>query len=221
MKKTFIAIDGLDGSGKKTQTELLIDFLKKEGKEYRYLSFPTYHEEYSKYVNMYLSGTFGENPEDVNAYTASSFFAMDRVCSYLLDWKKDYDDGKIIVANRYTTANAVHQLSKLPECEYDTFLQWLYDYEFVKLGLPKPDKVIYLSLPPALSQQLVEKRCEETGVVKDIHEKSLSFIEKCYQAVLYSSEKLGWHRINCNTGKEMRSIQDIQDEIIRYLKDVL
>lgn len=221
MKKTFIAIDGLDGSGKKTQTELLIDYLKKAGKEYRYLSFPTYDENYSKLVNMYLSGTFGEDPETVNAYAASSFFAMDRYCSYMIDWKKDYDDGKIIVANRYTTANAVHQLSKLPENEYDAFLDWLYDYEFVKLGLPKPDKVIYLSLPPEISHQLVEKRCLETGVIKDIHEKSNSFTEKSYKAVLYSSEKLGWHRINCNSGDKMRPMQDIQNELISCIKEVL
>jgi len=221
MKKTFIAIDGLDGSGKKTQTELLINYLDKKGMKYRYLSFPTYDDDYSKLVNMYLSGTFGENPESVNAFAASSFFAMDRYCSYMLDWKKDYDEGKIIIANRYTTANAVHQLSKLPESEYDSFLEWLYDYEFIKLGLPKPDKVIYLSLPPILSAKLVDKRCLETGAVKDIHEKSSSHIEKSYKAVLYSSQKLGWHRIDCSIGNEIRQIQDIQDEIIKYLGDMV
>lgn len=221
MKKTFIAIDGLDGSGKKTQTELLIKYLAEKELEYRYLSFPTYDKDYSAFVSMYLNGRFGDDPGIVNAYAASSFFAMDRYSSYMLDWKKDYDDGKIIVANRYTTANAVHQLSKLPETEYDSFLEWLYEYEFVKLGLPKPDKVIYLSLPPELSHKLVEKRCQETGAVKDIHEKSIDFTKKSYKAVLYSSEKLGWYRINCSKDNEMRSIEEIQSEIINCLKDVL
>ncbi len=219
MRKTLIAIDGLDGSGKRTQTELLIEYMKKNGIEHRYLSFPTYDKSYSYYVNMYLSGVFGENPETVNAYAASSFFAADRYCSYMLDWKKDYDEGKIIVANRYTTANAVHQLSKLSESEYDTFLDWLYDYEFTKLGLPKPDAVIYLSLPPALSHNMVDKRCAETGAIKDIHEKSVSFTEKSYKAVLCSSAKLGWHRIDCNTGDKMRPINEIQEEIVRCLKE--
>ncbi|HAN20222.1 MAG: hypothetical protein A2Y15_09705 [Clostridiales bacterium GWF2_36_10] len=221
MKKTFIAIDGLDASGKKTQTDLLIEFLTKKGADFRHLSFPTYDINYSSLVNLYLSGSFGENPEDVNAYAASSFFAMDRYSSYMLDWKKDYDEGKIIIANRYTTANAVHQLSKLPESEYETFLEWLYDYEFVKLGLPKPDVVLYLSLPPELSMRLIEKRCEETSVVKDIHEKNISHIEKSYKAVLFSSKKLGWHRIDVNKGNEFRPVNEIHNEIINYLKDVL
>lgn len=221
MKKTFIAIDGLDGSGKKTQTNLLIEYLKKKGAAYRHLDFPTYDKNYSCFVNMYLSGAFGEDPEIVNAYAASSFFAMDRYSSYMLDWKKDYDAGKIIVANRYTTANAVHQLAKLPESEYDAFLTWLYDYEFAKLGIPKPDKVIYLSLPPEMSMKQVEKRCRETGAVRDIHEKSVRHIEKSYKAVLYSSEKLGWHRIDCNIGSEMRPETDIHNEIVEYLKDIL
>jgi dTMP kinase len=146
---------------------------------------------------------------------------MDRYSSYMLDWKKDYEAGKIIVANRYTTANAVHQLSKLPESEYATFLEWLYDYEFIKLGIPKPDKVIYLSLPPEMSMKLVEKRCRETGAVRDIHEKSTYHIEKSYKAVLYSSEKLGWHRIDCNFGTEMRPEIDIHNEIVDYQKDML
>lgn len=221
MKKTFIAIDGLDASGKKTQTDLLIDYLDKKGSEFRHLSFPTYDINYSSLVNLYLSGSFGENPETVNAYAASSFFAMDRYSSYMLDWKKDYEAGKIIIANRYTTANAVHQLSKLPESEYNAFLDWLYDYEFNKLGLPKPDVVLYLSLPPELSRRLIEKRCSETGVVKDIHEKSLSHIENSYKAVQFSSKKLGWHKINCNRGNEIRPVMDIHDEILSYLKDVL
>ena len=219
MKRTFIAIDGLDASGKKTQTGLLIDYLQRRGAEYRHLSFPTYHKDYSSLVNLYLGGAFGDNPDTVNAYAASSFFALDRYSSYMLDWKKDYDEGKIIIANRYTTANAVHQLSKLPESEYETFLEWLYNFEFCKLGLPKPDIVLYLSLPPLLSLRLIEKRCAETGAERDIHEKSLSHIESSYKAVLFSSEKLGWNRIECSTGDGIRPALDIHSDIISCLTD--
>lgn len=219
MKKTFIAIDGLDASGKKTQTELLIKYLENKGVPYRYLSFPTYDKDYSRFVDMYLTGLFGDDPESVNAYAASSFFAMDRYASFMLDWKKDYDEGKIIIANRYTTANAVHQLSKLPENEYDSFVDWLYDYEFVKLGLPKPDEVIYLSLPPEMSVRLIEKRCAQTGAQKDIHEKSVTHLENSYKAVRFSSKKLGWHTIDCTDGEQIRTIEDIHNEIVCYLTD--
>ncbi|PKM61140.1 MAG: thymidylate kinase, partial [Firmicutes bacterium HGW-Firmicutes-21] len=114
-----------------------------------------------------------------------------------------------------------HQLSKLPVSEYNSFLEWLYDYEFNKLGLPKPDVVLYLSLPPELSVRLIEKRCTETGVKKDIHEKSMSHIENSYKAVLFSSQKLGWHKIDCSRGGEIRSVEDIHNEIIAYLGDAL
>jgi dTMP kinase len=217
MKKTLIAIDGLDASGKKTQTNLLTDYLTLRKIEYRHLSFPTYEDRYASLVKLYFSGAFGDDPEVVNVYAASSFFAMDRYSSYMLDWKKDYDEGKIIIANRYTTANAVHQLSKLPDSEYKPFLKWLYDYEFKKLGLPRPDVVLYLSLPPELSLRLIEKRSAETGLEKDIHEKSRAHIQNSYNAVLFSSRELGWHRIDCNRGDGMRSREDIHGEIVSYL----
>ena len=148
MKKMLIAFDGLDGSGKNTQTHLLTDYLEKNGIPYRYVTFPTYDDAYSFFVNKYLSGEFGENPDDVNGYAASAFFAADRYLSFIMDWKKDYDEGKIIIANRYTTANAVHQCSKIPKEKRDEYLNWLFDYEWKKLGLPTPDKVIYLCQPP-------------------------------------------------------------------------
>ena len=129
MKKRLIAIDGLDASGKMTQTELLKETLAELSLPYRYLSFPTYDADYSAHVNMYLKGRFGDDPEAVNPFAASSFFGADRYCSYMLDWKKDYESGSIILANRYTSANAVHQLSKLMESEYESFLGWLTDYE--------------------------------------------------------------------------------------------
>lgn len=219
-KKTFIAFDGLDGSGKETQTKLLLKYFEEKNRPYRYLSFPTYNEAWSKHLMMYLNGEFGSDPEAVNAYAASSFFASDRYCSYMLDWKKDYDDGKIILSNRYTTANCVHQLSKLPESEWDSFLGWLYDYEFTKLGLPKPDLCIYLCIPPEVAKENIVRRSKENvGRTMDIHEKSVSHLEKSYAAALYSASKLGWKTVNCAENNKMRTIEDIHNEIVSIIKE--
>ena len=161
---TLIALDGLDGSGKNTQTNMLVDRLKIDGYSVRRLSFPMYESDSSAPVRMYLDGRLGQRPSDTNAYAASTFFAVDRYASYKADWKNDYDKvGKVVVANRYTSANAVHQLSKLPQNEWNGFLDWLWDFEFIKLGIPVPDVVLYLELPPELSLELVNHRSDETG----------------------------------------------------------
>ena len=167
----FIAIDGLDGSGKGTQSEKLVEYLRSQGKKVRVLSLPVYENESSTFVKMYLDGKLGKKPSDTNAYAASMFFASDRYISYITDWKKDIEDkDTYVIANRYTSANAVHQLSKLPETEWDKFLIWLWDFEFKKLGLPEPELVLYLELPPKLSLSLVKSRSQETGQKMDIHE---------------------------------------------------
>lgn len=218
----LIALDGLDGSGKETQTKLLLQELDKAGIPYRYLSFPTYDPEMSAALKMYLDGRFGDDPEIVNGYAASSFFAIDRYCSYMLDWKKDYESGKVIVCNRYTTANAVHQLSKLPQEQADYFLQWILDFEFGKLGLPKPDLVLYLCLPPEVSEYLVEKRSKETGRKEDIHEKSKSHLANSYRAALYSSQKLGWDKIDCvGADGTLRTRESIHEEIMTHVFPLL
>ena len=220
-KRFFIALDGLDASGKHTQSELLCDTFKEKGINYRCISFPTYDDKYSAMINLYLSGAFGSDPQAVNPYAASSFFAVDRYASYMLDWKKDYDEGTVILADRYTTANAVHQLSKLPKEEWDGFLTWLMHYEFDLLGLPSPDLVIYLSVSPELSAKTAEKRASETGAKRDIHEKSKDHLKKSYEAAQYASEKLGWKRINCEKDGEMRSKDDIRAEILSYVTEAL
>ncbi len=221
MAKRLIAIDGLDASGKMTQTELLKEVLEKKGVPYRYLSFPTYDSDYSAHVNMYLRGRFGDDPDIVNPFAASSFFGADRYCSFMLDWKKDYDDGAVILANRYTSANAVHQLSKLDESEFDSFLNWLTDYEYVKLGIPKPDAVVYLCVEPSVSQKMIQHRCDETGAEKDIHEKNKQHLENSYKAALYSSEKLGWIKIDCANDGVLRTRDDIHKEIIEKLSGII
>lgn len=219
MKNTLIAFDGLDGAGKETQTKLLTEYFEKNNIPYRYLSFPTYHKDWSRLVECYLKGEFGENPDGVNPYAASSFFACDRYISYILDWKKDYNGGKIILCNRYTTANAVHQLSKLDESRWDGFLAWLYEYEFEKLGIPKPDLSIYLCVTPDIALKHILSRSAEGDRKMDIHEKSRLHLEKSHKAALYSAEKLGWVTVDCVSDGNMRSIEDIHNEITGIIKE--
>ena len=218
----FIVIDGLDGSGKGTQTDILVNHLKKEGKKVRTLSFPMYDNDSSFFVKMYLEGKLGKNPSDTNSYASSMFFACDRYISFRTDWINDYNDKEtIIVANRYSSANAVHQLSKLPKEEWDGFLSWLWDFEFTKLGLPKPDLTIYLELTPDLSLSLVDSRSKKTGQKKDIHELDTSYMNNCYEAALYSSLKLGWNKIKCYKEGKIRTIDDISEEIYEIVSKLL
>lgn len=214
----FVSIDGVDGSGKGTQSELLYNSLISKGKDARLLSFPTYDDIASAAVKLYLGGKLGNNPSDTNAYAASVFFAVDRYISFRNDWGKDYKkENGIIIANRYTTANAVHQISKLPQEQWDSFLDWLWDFEFNKLGLPKPDKVVYLQMPPEVSLSLINSRALSTHVEKDIHEKDSDFIKKSYEAAMYVSQKLGWSIVHCCKGNELRTKEDIHNEIMDIL----
>ncbi len=220
----FIAIDGLDGSGKKTQSDRLTSYLREHGIKVRELDFPDYESDSSYFVKMYLSGELGHDPSDTNAFAASMFFATDRYVSYRRDWKKDrLDPDTVIIANRYTTANAIHQLSKLPEEGWDDFIDWLTDFEFTRLGLPAPDLVLFLELPPELSLSMVDSRSNETGRVKDIHELDREHMKKSHRAGLYASEKLGWKKISCANadGTAMRSRDDIFADIIKEAGSLL
>lgn len=195
---TFIVLEGLDGSGKGTQTALLRDYLKQQGKRVRTVDFPAYDSEGCALVKMYLDGKLGDDPDDTNAYAASMFFAADRYVSYVTGWKNDYlDENTVILANRYTTANAYHQLSKMPESEWDAFLDWLWDFEFGRLGLPEPDRVILLDMPESVSSAMVRHRSEATGQKMDIHEKDEEYLLRCRRAAAYTAEKCGWYTIPC------------------------
>lgn len=212
-------IDGLDGSGKHTQLTRLAAYLRKRGKKVRCIDFPHYHTPGCVLVEEYLAGKLGENPADTNAYASSLFYAMDRYYSFRTDWGRDLSDPEtVLLADRYTTANAVHQTSKLPREEWDPFLDWLFDTEYNKLGLPRPDRVLYLELLPSLSLSLVEKRSAAEGRVKDIHEKDAGFFEKSYEAALYAAEKCGWERLCCyiesEGGAALRSEEEIFDELL-------
>lgn len=216
----LIVIEGPDGSGKSTQIDLLQQRLDKEGVKYRKIKLPDYGSDSSILVRMYLNGDFGSRAEDVNAYAASAFFAVDRYASFKRDWGKDYESGVLIVADRYTTSNAYHQLEKLPKEEWDAFLEWLYDFEYVKLGIPKPDRVIYLNMPASVSQRLMTKRSETTGVNRDVHEADADYLVRCRLAADYSAKRCGWNIIDCARGEEPRSKDEINSEIFEIIKTI-
>lgn len=194
----LIVLEGLDGSGKGTQTELLKEYLTEKNKKVRVIDFPDYSSEGCTLVKMYLDGKLGDDPDDTNAYAASMFFAADRYVSYVNSWKNDYeDDDTVVIANRYTTANAYHQLSKMPREDWASFLDWLWDFEFNKLGLPSPDMVLLLDMPESVSSAMVKKRNGETGRKLDIHETHKDYLKKCREAASYVAEKCGWCVIPC------------------------
>lgn len=194
----LIVIEGLDGSGKATQTSLLCEKLARQKKAFRKLSFPDYDEPSSALVKMYLNSEFGASPEEVNVYAASSFYAVDRYASFKKFWRTDYENGKIIVADRYTTSNAIYQLCRLDKPRWSDYLAWLEDYEYCKLELPRPDLVIYLDMPVEVSQRLMSQRYHGDDSQKDLHEKNVDFLRKCREASMYTAEKLNWQVIPCS-----------------------
>ena len=216
--KKLIVIEGLDGSGKATQAKRLTEALVEKGIPVREVSFPDYESDSSALVRMYLSGQFGTDPQDVNAYAASSFFAVDRFASYKKDWHRDYARG-VVIADRYTTSNAVHQCSKLPKEQWEDFLNWLFDFEYKKLGIPAPDRVIYLNVDPAVSQALMTARYSGDENKKDIHERDIAYLRHSREAAAYCAEKLGWETVDCCRDGQMRSIEDIHKDVMKLLEN--
>ena len=217
----LIVIEGTDGSGKSTQFRLLSQHLEEENIAFKHLVFPRYQEESSALIRMYLGGQFGSNPSDVNAYAASSFYAVDRYASYKMDWGQWYEEGGLVLSDRYTTSNAVHQASKEPEDKRQDFLGWLYDFEYSKLGLPQPDLVIYLDMPTDFTEKLMRSREQKTGTTADIHEKDLAYLATCRETGRYAANFYGWNVINCVENGQMRSIEDIHQEIYSKVKACL
>lgn len=219
MKGRLAVIEGLDGSGKSTQTELLREKLSAAAVRLRQIKLPDYESGSSALVRMYLGGEFGDDPGDVNAYAASAFYAVDRVANYLCRWKKDYVGGKLIIADRYTTSNACHQLQKLPRGEWDGYLAWLEDFEYDKLAIPRPDIVFFLDMPVAVAQRLMTGRYGGDEGKKDIHEANARYLESCREAALYAAEKLRWRVVRCADGDTPRSVGDIGDEIFSLMPE--
>ncbi|MCI8515415.1 MAG: deoxynucleoside kinase [Hungatella sp.] len=224
---TLIVIEGSDGSGKATQTKLLYEYLKDQGKKVKMVSYPNYESPSSSLVKMYLGGRFGTDPYGVNAYVASSFFAVDRFASYLGEWKEFYESSEdaVVICDRYVTSNMLHQTSKLTSMEEkERFLDWDYDFEFQKGGLPVPDVVFFLDVDPKTAFLLMKDRENKFTheSEKDIHETNARFLTQSYENSMFVGEKYNWTKIRCcQCPGKMRKIEEIHEEIREKLNKML
>ena len=216
-KGRLIVIEGVDGSGKATQAKLLFQALEEKSLPVRKVSFPDYESDSSALVKMYLRGDFGSQPGDVNAYAASAFYAVDRYASYRKDWRGFYEAGGVVVADRYTTSNAVHQCSKLPEEQWPDFLRWLFHFEYELLGIPAPDRVLFLQTEAAVTEKLLLKRYGGDASREDIHEADREYMARSRRAAVYCAQRLGWTTVHCTRAGAMRTVEDIHGEIMGML----
>ena len=221
MNGKLYVIEGVDGSGKATQTELLYQALLAEGKPVRKVSFPDYDSPSSSLIKMYLNGEFGTDPQSVNAFATSVFFAVDRFASFRKDWQEFYENGGIIIADRYVTSNLVHQAGKISDAaEKERYIQWLSDLEYNIFGLPKPDRVIFLDMPPAYSLKLRQQRNElKQGLTTDIHEADQTYLQNAYENAIGIAKHQEWHTISCVADDKIRTIEDIHAEIVRTINE--
>lgn len=215
----LIIIEGLDGSGKSTQTAMLEAYFMANSVNYRKIKLPDYDSPSSTLVKMYLSGAFGKNADSVNAYAAGAFYAVDRFVSFKLDWEKDYRERAVILADRYATSNSIYQMEKLDESRWDEYLDWSADFEYNKIGIPKPDLVIYLDMPVDVSQRLMTARYNGDEGKKDVHEADTAFLNRCRKSALYTAKKQGWAVIPCSDGINPLPVEEIHNEIIKYVKE--
>ncbi len=222
MSGKMIVFEGTDGSGKSTQFKLLCDRVNREGKSFRQLVFPRYDQPSSALIRMYLGGEFGKNPGDVNPYAASAFYAVDRYASLKQDWGDYYQEGGLILTDRYTTSNAVHQGAKCSPEERPDFLRWLDDFEHNKLGLPRADLVLYLDMPTEKSIELLRSREASTHTKADIHELDTGYLALCRKSALQAAEILGWTVIPCvNERRELRTIEEIHQQLWALVQPML
>lgn len=209
----LIVFEGTDGSGKSTQLSLLKGRLEREGTDFRTIVFPQYSEPSSALIRMYLGGEFGKHPSDINAYAASTFYAVDRFASFHKVWGEYFNQGGLVISDRYTTSNAVHQASKEPAERRDAFFQWLFELEYVHMELPKPDLVIYLDVPTELTGHLLRKREENTHTSADIHERDEAYLRRCRETGLQAAAYYHWKVLHCAEQGNLRGIEDIHEEI--------
>ncbi|MDO4812672.1 MAG: thymidylate kinase [Eubacteriales bacterium] len=217
----LIVFEGTDGSGKATQSKLLLERLQSEGFDCRPLTFPRYGKPSAAPIEEYLHGAYGSHPGDVDAYATSVLFAVDRFASYRQDWGDYYANGGILIADRYTTSNAVHQASKLPEGERQAYLKWLFDFEYRLLRLPEPTQVFYLDVPTEITEKMMREREAKTNTTADIHEQDEAYLRACRSAAQKTVEECAWHRIDCSRNGEMRSAVEIHEEIYCCVRELL
>ena len=216
-KGKLIVLEGIDGSGKSAQYRRICEKLRGDGIAYDHIVFPRYDKDSSALIRMYLSGQFGSHPNDVNAYTASTFFAVDRYASYVQDWGEKYRTGSFVLSDRYTTSNAIHQGSKLPDSELDGFFAWLSDLEYVKMGLPRPDLVIYLDVNIELSLARMRRRQLKTHTTADIHEQDVQYLERCLHTAGKAADYYNWHRVPYLKDGAERDIDEKNEEIYQLI----
>lgn len=209
----LIVIDGLDGCGKSTQLELL----KEKITGAHFITFPYYNTNSGKIVTDYLNGKFPEENPVVSAYSASAIYAVDRYTSYKTHWEELYRSGYPVISARYVTSNAIYQMTKLHKSEWDKYLDWLYDFEYGKLGIPRPDKTIFLDMPIEISQKLLSERYDGNEAKKDIHEQNVAFLNACRESALYVAKRDGWDIIPCNNGENPRSIEEINNDLLKLI----
>ena len=219
--RKLIIIEGLDGSGKSTQVKLLEEYFKAKNIDYKKIKLPDYDNPSSTLVKMYLGGEFGKSADDVNAYAAGAFYAVDRFASYKLNWGSDYEKGTVILADRYATSNSIYQMEKISEDEWDSYLEWSADFEYNKIGIPSPDAVIYLDMPVEISQRLMTSRYNGDEGKKDVHEVNVEFLKKCRKSALYTANKQGWKVVECSDGENPLPIDRIHKEIIKIVEEEL
>ena len=217
MNGKLIVCEGIDGSGKATQSQLYSEYLKNRGIKQMNVSFPDYKSPSSALIKMYLDGEFGDTADSVNPYAASSFYAVDRYTSYKTVWGNFYNNGGIVIADRYTTSNDVHQCSKLPDNEQKDFLDWLFQYEYRYIGIPGPDEVIYLRVDPDVSQRLMSERYRNDEGKKDIHEKNIGYLKRSAASADRCAELFGWHIIECCENNAIRPVSAILHDVIKTL----
>lgn len=221
MNKHMFIIEGIDGSGKSTQVRLLCERLSTYGKPVKQIKFPNYESDASAPVKMYLKGEFGSNPNDVSAYAASTFYAVDRYASYKSGWNEDYNKGTIIISDRYVSSNIIHQSSKLQKNNRKEFYKWLYDLEYNKLELPIPTAIFFLDVPPALSIKNVEFRYKGDNSQKDIHEKNRLYLQTCYDSAIEACNELNFIKIPCVESGKMRTVEEINNDILELVKKMI
>lgn len=222
MNGKLIVFEGTDGSGKSTQFARLCERLDQSGTAFQRLIFPQYDKPSSALLKMYLGGEFGAHPDDVNAYAASTFYAVDRYAAWKKVWGEYYKDGGLVLSDRYTTSNAVHQTCKMPEAEWEDFLRWLFDFECGKLGLPVPDLVIYLDMPTEKAVEMLRARESATHTKGDIHEVDTAYLAKCRAAAHRAAALYGWTVVSCLDGEgNVRGIEDIHEEVWRMVQKAL
>ncbi len=223
MEGKLIVIEGLDSSGKETQSKLLLEYLKNKGLGAKRFEFPNYQSNSSALVKMYLSGEFGKGANDVNPYSASAFYAVDRYATWKKEMEEFYLSGGIIVCDRYTTSNIIHQAGKLPDIEEKkAYIKWLYDFEFSKMGLPQPDKVIFLHMPVNVSIRLMENRINKAGTKeKDIHERDYSYLKNTYENAMDMLKICSYNIVECCEGENVRTIDEIHSDIVKTVEEIL